>query len=128
MRTIPILAAALTLALAGCGSDDEEGGGGGSSGGGGGQTLALSSPADGALTFDKKELSASAGTVTIDYDNPSQTPHAIAIEGNGVDVKGETVTGGRSSASAELEAGEYTFYCPVGTHASAGMEGQLIVE
>ena len=100
----------------------------GGSSSGGGAKIALSSPEDGSLKFDKTELTAKAGTVTIDYDNPSQTPHAVEIEGNGVEEKSETVTGGKASVSADLEAGEYTFYCPVGNHRGGGMEGTLTVE
>ena len=138
-RTVATLAAALLLALAGCGGDDESSGsatsGGGSSsgsgggGGGGGQQIALSSPADGSLEFDKTELEAEAGTVTINYDNPSSsTPHAVQIQGDGVDEKSDTVTGAKTSVTADLEAGEYKFFCPVGSHASQGMEGTLTVK
>src|SRR4051794_12618434 len=35
------------------------------------ETLKLSSPADGSLTFDPSKLDAKAGQVTIDYTNPS---------------------------------------------------------
>jgi plastocyanin len=135
-RTLATLAAVLLLALAGCGGDDESSGsgsGGGSrssgSGGGGGQQIALSAPADGSLVFDKKEIEAKAGTVTINFDNLSDsTPHAVEIQGNGVDEKSDTVTGGKTSVTADLEAGEYEFFCPVGTHASQGMEGTLTVK
>ena len=144
MRTIAVLAAALVLALAGCGGDDDENGGGtaatstpteapedsggGGGGGGGGETISLAAPEDGSLVFEPSELSAAAGDVTIEFDNPSTNPHAVAIEGNGVDETGETVTGDSTSLTATLEAGEYTFYCPVGGHRQAGMEGTLTVE
>jgi uncharacterized cupredoxin-like copper-binding protein len=133
-RTIATLATVLLLALAGCGGDDESsdsGGGaatstpasgsGGGGGGGGGETIALSAPEDGSLEFDK--------TVTIDFDNLSASvPHAVEIEGNGVEEVSETVTGAKTSVTADLEPGEYEFYCPVGDHAAAGMEGTLTVE
>jgi plastocyanin len=145
VRSLAALAAALVLALAGCGGDDEESGssesaatatptetaaasGDGGGGGGGGETLSLSAPEDGSLSFDKSELSAPAGTVTIEFDNPATVPHAVEIEGNGVEEKSETVTGGNTSVSADLQAGEYTYYCPVGNHRAGGMEGTLTVE
>ena len=135
-RIVATLAAVLLLALAGCGGDDESSssgggssGGGGGGGGGGGQQIALSAPADGSLVFDPTELEAKAGTVTINFDNLSDsTPHAVEIDGNGVNEKSDTVTGAKTSVTAELEAGEYKLFCPVGTHASQGMEGTLTVK
>ena len=125
-RTIATLAAVLLLALAGCGGDDEPSGG---SGGGGGQQIALAAPEDGALEFDPTELEADAGTVTINFDNQSSsTPHAVEIQGDGVDEKSDTVTGAKTSVTADLKAGEYKIFCPVGTHASQGMEGTLTVK
>ncbi len=134
-RTLAALATVLVLGLAGCGGDDESssggsGGSGSSSGGsgGGGQQLALSAPEDGSLKFDKTELDAKAGTVTINFDNQSSSvPHAVEIEGNGVEEKSDTVTGAKTSVTADLKAGEYKFFCPVGNHAQAGMEGVLKV-
>jgi plastocyanin len=100
-----------------------------SSGGGGGETLKLSADPSGALKFDKSTLSAKAGTVTINMDNPSSVPHAVAVEGNGVDKDGQTVTsGGKSTVSVDLKPGKYTFYCPVDGHRQAGMEGTLTVK
>ena len=131
-RTLATVAAVLLLALAGCGGDDESAGsssGSGSGSSGGGQQIALSAPADGSLKFDKTELEAKAGTVTINFDHLSDsTPHAVEIQGNGVDEKSDTVTGSKTSVTADLKAGDYEVFCPVGTHASQGMEGTLTVK
>ncbi len=93
-------------------------------------TLSLSADPGGQLTFDTKTLKAKAGTVTLDMKNPSSSgiPHAIAIEGNGVDKDGATVQpGGSSTVTVKLRPGTYTYYCPVPGHKQAGMEGTLTV-
>jgi plastocyanin len=153
MRTLSLVAVLCALALVGvgCGDDDDSGSGnsgdsgsaekqsGGYSGGGasetegGGsgkaQTLKLGADPGGALKFDKGSLTAKPGKVTIVMDNPSDLPHAVEIEGSGVEVAGDTVgKGGVSKASADLKAGEYEYYCPVGNHKEAGMEGTLTVK
>jgi plastocyanin len=134
IRSVATIAAILVLALAGCGGDDESpsSGGGATStpaSGSGGETIALSAPEDGSLEFDKSELEAKAGTVTIDFDNQSASvPHAVEIEGNGVEEASDTVTGSKTSVTADLEAGTYTYYCPVGDHRAQGMEGTLTVK
>jgi plastocyanin len=137
MRALTLIALlfALAVPIAGCGDDDEDSGGNGggmdekAGGGGKGQTLKLSADPGGALKFDKSSLTAKAGKVTIVMDNPSDLPHAVEIEGNGVEVAGDTVMkGGVSKASADLKAGEYEYYCPVGNHKDAGMEGTLTVQ
>jgi uncharacterized cupredoxin-like copper-binding protein len=98
-------------------------------GGGGKSTLKLSADPSGALKFDKSTLTAKAGTVTISMDNPSPVPHAVAVEGNGVDKNGKTVNqGGVSTVSVNLKPGKYEFYCPVDGHKQAGMEGTLTVK
>lgn len=124
--------------MAGCGGDDNSSdsgsggygsGGGGDSGGGKAQTLKLSADPGGALKFDKSSLSAKAGKVTVVMDNPSDLPHAVEVEGSGVEKSGETVTkGGVSKVSANLKPGTYEYYCPVGNHKAAGMEGTLTVK
>ena len=129
MRTLALLAALGTRRRAGrLRGTTKRAGGGSASSGGGGQTLALAAPEDGSLKFDKAELTAKAGEVTIDFDNPSTVPHAVEIEGDGVEEKSETVTGGKASVTADLKAGTYEFYCPVGNHKDGGMEGTLTVE
>lgn len=135
-------AAALALAAAGCG-----GGSGGSStaattssattsstttastAAGKATTLNLEADSSGALKFDKSTLSAGSGKVTIVMANPSPLTHDIAIQGNGVDVKGAVVgQGGTSTVSADLKPGTYTFLCTVDGHAAAGMKGTLTVK
>jgi plastocyanin len=97
------------------------------SSGGGGETLKLSADPS-QLKFDKSTLSAKAGSVTITMDNPSSLPHAVAVEGNGVDKDGQTVQkGGKSTITVDLKPGTYTFYCPVDGHRAAGMKGTLKV-
>jgi plastocyanin len=91
--------------------------------------LQLAADSGGQLKFDKSALSAKAGNVTITMDNPSAVPHAIAIEGNGIDKKGQTVQmNGKSTVTASLKPGKYTFYCPVDGHRQAGMQGTLTVK
>jgi plastocyanin len=61
--------------------------------------------------------------------NPSQIPHGIGVDGNGVDVDGPVVGPGKTStATAELKPGTYEYYCTVKSHHQAGMEGTLVVK
>ena len=136
MRWMTLLAVTAVLALAGCGGSDNKSSDSGSSSsssnssassGGGGETLKLAADKS-ALKFDKSTLTAKAGKVTLEMENPSDVPHAVAIKGNGVDVDGKTVNNGETStASADLKPGTYTFYCPVPGHEAAGMKGTLTV-
>jgi plastocyanin len=139
MRRLTICMLFVALALAGCGGSDAKSSSDATatptptateaaSSGGGGENLTLAADPK-ALKFDKSSLEAKAGKVTITMDNPSDIPHAVAIEGKGVDVDGKTVNkGGKSVASADLKPGSYEFYCPVDGHKAAGMEGKLTVK
>jgi plastocyanin len=95
-----------------------------------GGTLELTSPEAGDLIFEPDTLEAKAGEVAIDYTNPSEVPHNVAIEVESETIsQSETVTGGDSAeAVAELEPGEFVFYCSVPGHREAGMEGVLTVK
>jgi plastocyanin len=123
----------VVLALAACGgsgsSSSPAAGGTSTASTSGGASLQLAAASSGALEFDKKALEAPAGMVTIDMTNASTVPHDIAIEGNGVDVKGKVVTnGGISTVTANLKPGTYTFLCTVDSNADAGMKGTLTVK
>jgi plastocyanin len=91
----------------------------------------LTIPADpgGSTAYQFAAAEAPAGQVTIRSPNKSSVDHDIALEGNGVDDKGDVVKdGGVSEFSLDLKPGEYTFYCSVDGHRQAGMEGKLTVK
>ena len=93
-----------------------------------GGTLQLAASAT-ALAFDKKTLSSKPGKVTIDFTNPAAIEHDVAIEQNGKEiVVSEEIVEGKTSVSADLAPGTYTFLCTVPGHAQAGMEGTLTVK
>lgn len=132
---LALLLSAGVLLAAGCGDDEEEAGGGGAAtpeateeASGGGQALTLTADPGGEISWEPGELSAAAGSVTIKLVNDSSVPHAVEVEGNGVEEESETVTGAETELTVDLEPGEYTFYCPVGDHRQNGMEGTLTVE
>ena len=144
LTSLAVLAASGAV-IAGCGSDDSSSSSSDTSAApapastqaaapassGGASALALKAQESNGLSFDKKTLTAKAGKVTITMDNPSgdSQPHAISIDGNGVDASGQIAQpGGSSKVTATLKPGTYTFYCPVGSHRQAGMEGTLTVQ
>lgn len=82
-----------------------------------------------AIAFDKTSLTAKAGKVTIDFNNPAPLEHDVAIEQGGKQIAvSELVTQGKTSVTADLAPGTYTFLCTVPGHAEAGMQGTLTVK
>ncbi|HEX2392100.1 MAG TPA: plastocyanin/azurin family copper-binding protein [Solirubrobacterales bacterium] len=83
----------------------------------------------GAIAYDTTTLSSNPGEVTIDFENPSPIEHDVAIEQNGKEIAAsETIDEGKTSVSANLAPGTYTFFCTVPGHREAGMEGTLTVK
>jgi plastocyanin len=133
-----LVLAAGVLTAAGCGGGDDSSGSGGSSGGtgsssdssssssGGGGALTVTADPGGAISWDKTTLDAKAGKVTLKLVNESSTPHAIEVEGNGVEKESKTVTGGNADLTVDLKPGKYEFYCPVDDHKQT-MKGTLTV-
>jgi len=118
-RLLPAIV--LALLLAGCGSDDEA-----ADGNGDGGAIEISgtdfefSPAS--VEVDE------AGEVTLRLVNDGGMPHALEVEGEGVDEATDEIGPGETAElTVELEAGEYVLYCPVGNHRDQGMEGTLTV-
>jgi plastocyanin len=99
------------------------------SAGGPGGTLQLAADAS-AIAYDTTSLTSKPGKVTIDFDNPAPLEHDVAIEGDdGKEIAGsELIAEAKTSVSAELAPGTYTFFCTVPGHREAGMEGTLSVK
>lgn len=80
------------------------------------------------IAFDTTSLTSKPGKVTIDFTNPATLEHDVAIEQNGEEIAvSETIGKGKTSVTADLAPGTYTFLCTVPGHAEAGMEGTLTV-
>jgi plastocyanin len=80
------------------------------------------------IAFDTTQLTSKPGKVTIDFENPAALEHDVAIEQDGKEIaKSDLITEGKTSVSADLAPGTYTFLCTVPGHAEAGMEGVLTV-
>jgi plastocyanin len=108
----------------------ESGGAKESSESSGGSTIKFEANPEGQLMFTAMTASGKAGDDTIDFKNPSSTPHNVAIEDSAGKklAETETIAEGETSTKVELEAGEYTFYCSIPGHREAGMEGTLTIE
>jgi plastocyanin len=143
--SIAVLAVLASFALVACGGGDDETtptgaagggaattttGGGGDGGGGAASTLKLAADQS-QIAYDTDSLSAKAGSITIDFDNPNDAlPHDVCVESGGEDLGcSETVTGESSTLDlSNVKPGSYTFYCSVDAHRAAGMEGTLAVQ
>jgi len=96
-------------------------------GGGGGSTVKISADPSGALKFEQTDVSATAGSITIDFTNMSSISHDVMIEGNGASGGTDQITDSTTSTTVDLDPGTYTFFCSVDGHRAAGMEGTLTV-
>ena len=94
-----------------------------------GGTLDIPADPSGRTLYTFKNAEAPAGQLTINSVNESTVDHDIAVEGGGVNDKGEVVKdGGTSTIDIDLKPGEYTFFCSVDGHRQAGMEGKLTIK
>ena len=69
-----------------------------------------------------------AGSVTFRVVNDGAFPHALEVEGEGVEEETPELAPGESAElTVELADGAYELYCPIGDHRDRGMEGTLTV-
>ena len=146
MRRMICLALALpALAAAGCGDDEDDGAGVGPSGTNPATqtqraektTPTATTPAAGrsAVTvvgtefkFAPADIDVKAGTATFRLRNDGGAPHALEIEGNGVEEASDVVQAGQTTElKVALKPGRYKMYCPVGNHKEQGMVGTVTV-
>lgn len=127
---LPIVLAALALAVAGCGGDDDEatattttGGTTEASGGGGGTTLNGSVGPGFEISIEGADgLSPGAYTLAV---NDQSSAHNFHLTGpGGVDVATDVGEEGEQTFEVDLAAGEYQFVCD--PHASQ-MNGSFTV-
>ena len=92
--------------------------------------LEIDADPSGQLAYVTDKAEATAGAITVKMGNESDVEHDIALEGNGVQAKGEVVgKGGTSEFHVDdLPAGTYQYYCTLPGHREAGMEGTLTVK
>ena len=111
------------LAVAACGSEDaaEPGAEGDAV-----QTVELTASE---FAFAPAEITLeAAGTYRFVLTNDGDAPHALEIEGNGVEAETDVIEGGaEGELEVALDEGEYEMYCPVGDHADMGMVGTIVV-
>ena len=121
MRLLSLVLVVFAIPLAaGCGGEES-----GTEGGGGGQTIQVAASD---FEFDPAELTADPGEISFELTNDGEAPHALEIEGNGVEESSETIDAGASTTlTVTLEEGTYEIYCPVGNHKDMGMVGTLTV-
>ena len=85
------------------------------------------------LTEWKVELSQAtivAGTVTFTVTNAGSIPHALEVEGQGIEQETGVIQPGASATlTLTLKPGTYEVYCPVGndSHKKLGMDAELKV-
>jgi uncharacterized cupredoxin-like copper-binding protein len=70
-----------------------------------------------------------AGTYVFKGVNDGTTAHALAVEGNGVDMDGAEISPGSSGTLKVTlpKNGTYELYCPVDGHKGLGMKGTVTV-
>lgn len=127
MRSLPAIVSLIgaALLLAACGSD--ENGDGAATPAASAETIEISATE---FAFDPPTIELDqAGEYTFRLTNDGGTPHALEIEGAGIEeAASETIGPGETTeVTVELGEGEYEMYCPVDGHRDMGMEGTLVV-
>jgi plastocyanin len=120
--------AVAALGLVGCGSDSDEAANTATTGGSGdGQVVEIR---ESEFALDPANVQVGdTGTVTFRVANEGAIPHALEVDGQGIEEETETIEPGQTAElTVDLsKEGSYELYCPIGDHRDQGMEGELIV-
>jgi plastocyanin len=118
-----IVSLLLLAPLAGCGGGDDEESAGGTAG-----DAQVVEVRETEFALQPATVTVDAGRYTFRAINDGSAPHALEIDGNGIEEETDEIgPGERAEVTVELAAGEYELYCPVGNHREQGMEGRLVV-
>ncbi len=79
------------------------------------------------IDYSEAPETASAGEATFELTNEGGTTHNVVIDEISPAPIVEATGGQTATATAELEPGEYLYYCSIPGHQEAGMEGRLEV-
>lgn len=136
-RAVPLLA---ILVAAGCGGEDEADDRSAATPAPKPATrLELVAPNTGAgkFRYTQERLEATAGSAELVLTNDDVHQHDVKIQtgtkccyvAGAKDVGGTDIISGGTTTKAlvDLKAGEYVFFCSVGSHAEDGMQGRLTV-
>ena len=130
LTTALLVAATVTAAVVTAGKEGQaEGGPSGPAGTvATSSSLQLTADPTGELAYDRKHATVKAGKLAIRFVNKSTVPHNVTIA-NGATVLASTKTiqGATTTATRNLPAGNYVFFCSVDAHRQAGMQGTLTV-
>ena len=135
-----LLLLVVILVAAGCGGggDQAQSGGGNEETGGEEETTPTTAVAASSVpeTIQMTEFEFNPANITLDgagtyvfsTENSGGAPHALEIEGNGIEAATEVLSSGQSAElEVDLQPGTYRIYCPVGNHEALGMVGTLTV-
>jgi uncharacterized cupredoxin-like copper-binding protein len=116
------------LGLAACGSDSEEAANTNTTGGSSEGQVVEIGESEFALDPANVEIG-DTGTVVFRVTNEGAIPHALEVDGQGIEEETETIEPGQTAElTVDLsKEGSYELYCPIGNHRDQGMEGELIV-
>jgi uncharacterized cupredoxin-like copper-binding protein len=123
------LGAALAL-VAGCGGDESNGttpAGGATAQGAGAQTVNVSETD---FKLDPSDPTVQAGPVSFRVTNDGEVDHNLEVEGpeGEQELEQDIAPGESATLTVDLsQPGTYEFYCPIGGHRDAGMEGEITV-
>ena len=125
--TAGVLLVTAALLLSACGSEESGDGATTAGASASGETIAISASD---FAFDPPQIKLDqAGEHTFLLTNDGGAPHALEIEGAGIEeATTDTIGPGETAElTVELQEGEYEMYCPVDGHRDMGMEGTLVV-